>query len=176
MDVSEMTRKEARAFFNEYMARREPALAGFREKLAGFSGLPVETFDYSVESLQPLWTHLWPQLRYPKEEQSSDQSPFWYKHLFQFSPFRSPQDRGKFWLEPEIAELVEGFAYYLGEVYIRNIPGCQWDFGKRSKRDFIYHRPYITGPYHAGMGLDRVLVFMGNAIDTPEHNSRGCSS
>ncbi|MDR6415603.1 hypothetical protein [Pseudarthrobacter sulfonivorans] len=119
----DLTKQEAAAALKEFLAERDPALAGLRQRL-GADG-QEHMLDGTVESLVQVWR--WAKSRLltqqpGQETPSGGSTPTWLRHFLGTEPT----------LSPESLDLVDGLVSYFCRVVERGAPNAQWQVG--------YHR------------------------------------
>ena len=134
--LSELPAVEARAIFDRYVAGQPERLAAFLAEVRRRGG-PAERLDYSLESLDPLWSwfiaghrprrwfggpHRVPSSPVPDAVMRSADPPWWYE----MHP-RIGQELG-----PYVARLVTGLADYVFACALRARPASRWALGRSS--------------------------------------------
>lgn len=132
--LSELPPAEARAIFDRFMAGQPERLAEFIDEVRRRGG-PVDQLDFSIESLEPLWTwfmavhrprrwlggpHRMPWSPVSDADMRTEQPPWWYDHHPGFG-----QELG-----PYVARLVTGLAEYVFACALRARPGSRWVLGR----------------------------------------------
>jgi len=136
-----LDKKNARAFFDLYMNRKEPVLAEFKARSETTGGPKASALNYSIESLTPLWAWLRKNAPFATEPPTLELRPPWYG----FELITNPHNPG-FHLTPMAAANADGFAYYWGETLLRYIPDTKWDIDPFPK-DWSYCKPVILSDF-----------------------------
>lgn len=79
--------------------------------------------DYSPESLIPLWQWARAIIHQAPTPPDLAELPIWYGPELIYSHHRG----GALHFTKESAQIIDSVAYYLGEVFIRNVEGIKWD-------------------------------------------------
>lgn len=134
--LSELPAAEARAVFDRFMAGQPRRLEAFLAEVRRRGG-PAEQLDYSLESLDPLWSwfiaehrprrwfggpHRLPSAPVPDSVMRGADPPWWYEFHPQFA-----QELG-----PYLARLVTGLSDYVLACALRASPGSRWAVGRLS--------------------------------------------
>ena len=134
----ELTPKQAKEYFKWYMEEIPHRLALLRNRIR--QDCPeLEPFDYSPESLIPIWE--------------------WYETKIEQIPMTKAEIESRVkifpkYLESEIRKNTKKFtdealsfaldiSIYLGEVIIKNYPHLRWDYRTRPKREISVYRQWI---------------------------------
>ncbi|MBA2631742.1 MAG: hypothetical protein H0U86_01865 [Chloroflexi bacterium] len=157
---------EARAVFERYVAGQQERLAGFLAEVRRRGG-PVERLDYSIESLDPLWSwfiaehrprrwfagpHRMSRSPIADAVMRSSEPPWWYDHHPQFG-----QELG-----PYVARLVTGLADYLFACALRARPASRWALGKGWSMGHFQHPVFeIEGRGERDYGTPIVMALRG---------------
>jgi len=141
MTFEKLTKRNARAFFELYVARKAKALHELGEISEKTGGPKAAELDFSAESLVPIW--IWARDRMPmvKENGPNDLMPPWYDFELRLNP-NNPNIR----FSPEAADLIDKLAYYWGETLIHNIQGTKWDIDPYPE-SFFYCRPVVRSEF-----------------------------
>ncbi len=139
----ELTPKQAKEYFLWYMDEIPNRLALLWEYMKQ-ERPTTEPFDYSPESLLPLWE--------------------WYEPKIQQVPMTAKEIESRVkkfpkYLESEIRKNTKKFtdetlsialdiSMYLGEVVVKNYPHLRWNYRTRPKREISVYRPVIDGLNH----------------------------
>ncbi len=134
-----LTKRNAQAFFEAYLDRKDAVLAEFIKKIETQGGSSQAELDFSPQSLVPLWTWLWPRLRLADEHpENQGQLPMWYAVEVSNNP------HGNTPLPVETALWIDGLAYYFGDTVVKNIPDAKWAICTDNKAAY-YNKPVIDG-------------------------------
>jgi hypothetical protein len=150
INLSDLSAAEARAILETYVSGQAQRLATFMAEVRRRGG-PAARLDYSIESLEPLWSwflaehrprrwfagpHRMPSSPTADAVMRADDPPWWYDHHPQFG-----QDLG-----PYLARLVTGLADYAFACAQRSRPDSRWALGKgRSMAHFQHPVLHIDG-------------------------------
>uniref|UniRef100_UPI000B41EB94 hypothetical protein n=1 Tax=Arthrobacter globiformis TaxID=1665 RepID=UPI000B41EB94 len=143
-----MTKKQSKAAFQEYLEERVPALERLRGSLAADGQDPDALLDGSVESLVPLWQWILAHLTRADDPAATDttsvpreQWPSWARY--------GGETVGKLSLESLF--LLDGLVSYLGDVVQQRAPGARWEIAHhRIKRYHLNKHPVLV----SGTGED----------------------
>jgi hypothetical protein len=134
--LSELSAAEARAIFNDYVAGQPERIDEFLGEVRRRGG-PAERLDYTLESLDPLWSwfiaehqprrwfggpHRSPSTPVPDDVMRAADPPWWYDFHPQFA-----QELG-----PYLARLVTGLADYVFACALHASPTSRWAVGRSS--------------------------------------------
>lgn len=136
----ELTPKQAKEYFLWYKSEIPNRIALLWEYMKQ-ERPEMEPFDYSPESLIPLWE--------------------WYETKIEQVPMTAKEIESRVrifpkYLESEIRKNTKKFtdktlslaldiSIYLGEVVVKNYPHLRWNYRTRPKREFSVYRPVIDG-------------------------------
>ena len=152
----ELTAKQAKQYFEWYMDEISHRITLLWNCM--HQDCPeIKEFDYSPESLIPLWE--------------------WYEPKIEQVPMTAEEIKcnvRKFpkWLESEIRKNTKKFtdetlsltldiSIYLGEVVVKNHPHLRWNYRIRPKHEFSVYRPVIDGlNYKMTMEPSQVLFVL----------------
>ena len=147
-DFDNFTAKEAKEYFEWFMGEREKRVHILSEYIKS-EGEEIE-FDYTPESLVPLWTWFLKKIRFEKrsEEEIKEEranSPEWMQeHISEDRP------------SIETLKYVLDIAVYFGEVFVRNNEEkLYWGYKTKPKRLISVNRPAVFG-FKANMTLEPV--------------------
>jgi hypothetical protein len=148
--LSELPAAEARAIFERYVSGQAERLATFMAEVRRRRG-PADRLNYSIESLEPLWSwflaehrprrwfggpHRMPSSPTADAVMRAEDPPWWYEHHPQFG-----QELG-----PYLARLVTGLADYVFACALRSRPDARWALGRgRSMAHFQHPVLHIDG-------------------------------
>lgn len=132
------------AYFDDYMAVKEAHLEWFLPEAARLGGYDVKLLDYSPDSLATIWKGLTSSIKmidYYSFDGIESSLPLWvYVILGSISDKNGTYSPDSLWL-------IDGLAYYLGDVYIKNYPN-----------DFEW-KPYAPDFYNkVADGLHPIIV------------------
>ena len=151
-DFANFTAKEAKEYFEWFMGEREKRVHILSEYIKS-EGEEME-FDYTPESLIPLWTWFLEKIRFEKRSEEE-----------------LKKERAKFpeWMQEHISEdrpsietlkYVLDIAVYFGEVFVRNNEGkLYWGYKTKPKRLISVNRPTILG-FKAGVDLEPIEIIL----------------
>ena len=161
----ELTPKQAKEYFLWYTSEIPNRIALLWEYIKQ-ERPEAEPFDYSPESLIPLWE--------------------WYETKIEQVPMTSKEIESRVrmfpkYLESEIQKKTKKFtdetlslaldiSIYLGEVVVKNHPHLRWNYRTRPKREISVYRPVIDGLNYK-MTLDSSrIVFVQMLTSVKEQN------
>ena len=136
----ELTPKQAKEYFLWYTSEIPNRITLLWEYMK--KGHPeAEPFDYSPESLIPLWEWY---------ESKIQQVPMTVKEIESrvriFPKYLESEIRKKtIKFTDETLSLALDISIYLGEVVVKNHPHLRWNFRTRPKREISVYRPVIDG-------------------------------
>ena len=138
-EYSKLTKRNSKAFFDVYMARKDDVLNAFFNKIESQGGPKREELDFSPESLIPLWTWLRKQVKLPDNDEHppEEERPIWYDYTAINGRY------GQFNIDKETAHWLDGLAYYFGEVLIKYL-GLHWCLETDSRTEY-YNKPVLDG-------------------------------
>jgi hypothetical protein len=164
--LGELPAAEARAIFDRFVAGQPGRLAAFLAEVKRRGG-PADRLDYSIESLEPLWSwilaehrprrwfggpHRMPSSPISDAVMRSSEPPFWYDHHPQVG-----QELG-----PYMARLVTGLADYVFACARRARPDSRWVVGKgRSMAHFQHPVLHIDGRGEIDYAIPIFLARLG---------------
>jgi len=166
MNFSTLNKKNAQAFFDLYMQRKDDVLKQFSATVEAGGGPAQSVLDFSPESFIPLWAWLRKNLEYAETHPPLELLPPWYEP----ENVNNPSWGRSFTIKT--AHLLDGFAYYYGEVHIRNLEGLSWGIGSAKPITIASYNPVVTGKYLIIYPLWMVFVAMG--IAHRESDERNC--
>lgn len=135
-----LTEKQARELFDWYISMIPERVAVLNDLFSGYFHCSVP-FDYSLESLDPVWNAFKPHIETvtKSEEQRRKEmegAPEWVIES-DLKDRRFPS--------PETLLVAMDLAMYLGETLVRNFPGLHWGFVTKPKSYVSVNRPVILG-------------------------------
>lgn len=121
-------------FLARFLAARDARLDWLRKVTAGAAG----PLDYSRDSLVPLWAWAIGRLRPRPRRELLDLSkvPMWFEIVGSGVALRQ-------WTDESLA-IADGLIYYVGECFVRAVPGAAWDVD-RSPYPHLAGRPVLAG-------------------------------
>lgn len=149
----QLTRSEAKAFLDQFLAETPQALDRLRELAASSGGPRAEELDLTAASLDPLWTWAAPRLSWrdgytppppgdpggriaPDALEPEDQLPSWFDPVV---PGWARWSAASLWL-------IDGLARYLGETLVAEVPKATWTAGHARAKGYQYeNHPVVTG-------------------------------
>lgn len=149
----EMSRPEARAFLERFLAETPGRLQALREQCSSTGGPSAQSLDLTPDSLDPLWSWAAPRLAWRDGYQSPPPGePGGRVPLDQLEP----EDQLPSWFDPVVSGwarwsaeslwLLDGLARYLGETVLASVPGARWTAGHARRRGYAYeNHPVLTG-------------------------------
>ena len=162
-NFDKLTKKNAQAFFEVYMERKDAVLDGFRQSVEKNGGPSKDELNFSSESLIPLWMWLWPKLELCENHPDIADRPIWYDFQITNNPHCNTP------LTKDTVRWIDGLAYYFGETVIRNIPNVYWTVCS-DKNAFHYNKPVLSGNIFA-YPLHNMIICALQAIDKSPINS-----
>ena len=161
-----LNKRNAKAFFDAYLARKDGVLAEMMRQYAADGHDPRE-LDYSPQSLVPFWVWMRVKMTSPSwdvQDAPNEQMPMWYLPLHVNDEHR-PRPISK-----QSAELADMFAYYWGEVLRRNIPDLHWGIGDHPG-SYGYCAPMVLGEYYSAIPLPagQLAVYNANRPSEPKY-------
>ena len=158
-DFSNLNKRNEEPFFQLYMGKKEAALKGFAKDLERLGGIDPSLLDLSIDSLLPVWRAIRPYMK-DAESHPLEQMPIWY------SPEVKDYPWGRKPISKETVRLLDGLAYYLGDVLVHNFNEASWQIGKTVRRKtFHSHKPIVSSPYYSHYPLNLALVMFGRQVD-----------
>lgn len=164
-DYKQLTRDEAWAVMEEFLAERQPALDKLRSSLSADGIDPDQLLDDSVESLTGLWAWIKPQLRSQEQAPGGFDGwlPTWNRHDLR-------GDAGERTLSYETVLLLDGVVTYISRVIMKANPDARWTIGTDGPKSFVYHEPLIvtrreTQPAFAVAGQARRFLLGEESLD-----------
>ena len=163
-DFANFTAKEAKEYFEWFMGEREKRVHILSEYIKS-EGEEIE-FDYTPESLVPLWTWFLEKIRFEKrsEEEIKEEranSPEWMQeHISEDRP------------SIETLKYVLDIAVYFGEVFVRNNEGkLYWGYKTKPKRLISVNRPAVFG-FEANVTLEPIQLILVGIEDNKETKAK----
>ena len=121
---AEMNKKEAKAYFDDYISQIPERIA-YLENYLKDQGQNQIALDYSLASLVTFWDWYGDLLTKEQKENYTEGTPL-------NIPF-------------EILGIGADFAMYFGELFIKHHPNIEWGFITKPKSNFLLHRPQLIG-------------------------------
>jgi hypothetical protein len=146
----DVPRERAEERFKQYLAEKDPCIEQLLERMEKEDPerFPRSRFDFSIDSLVPLWAYFLEHMELEKRPRK-DPNPF------RDPPFRKKQfTRDTVWLQVRIA-------YYFGDVLVKNLPGSIWALGDAPfERYADQNTPVIRFPHKLEVNPHAVIYPM----------------
>lgn len=139
-NFKEMTKKEARKYFNWFVEDIPHRIQIFREFYTGL-GEDANNLDLSPESLITLWEWFMPFIK------TSPKSPERIREEYESLPqiFKDRIEIETEELSFETLLIAHYVSIYFGEVFVQNNSDLKWTFLSRPKRFVFLNEPLIAG-------------------------------
>ncbi len=142
--VEKLTHLETEAYFRWHLSVLEERIDYLSSQVCGKLSIPRNRMDLSAESLIPLWEWF---LLTMEIENIPDDVPQMFgeqvKHTSAFHTGVFKKERKQYSLETELIFFDVG--RYLGEVFIKTLPGISWTYYEKPKSDFFVNMPVLQG-------------------------------
>lgn len=136
----ELTARQAKEYFNWYMEQIPNRITLLWEYMK--QECPeTEPFDYSPESLIPLWE--WYETQIQQVPMTAKEIESRVKIFPKYLESEIRKNTNKF--TDETLSLALDMSIYLGEIVVKNHPHLCWNYRTRPKREFSVYRPVIDG-------------------------------
>lgn len=140
-----MTKRQAAATLEEFLAERPAALEKLRAELTADDPDPDTLLDDTPASLTPLWRWVAPRLMAFEDEETpfapDDPRPSWWPSWARVAPWLRPTTPDK------VVVLLDGMASYLAEVITTHAPSAEWAVAHhRIKRYHLQNHTVLTSP------------------------------
>lgn len=160
MQFEKLTKRNAKEFFDLYMACKGPVLEELQQRYLQDTGM---TLDFSPESLTPLWRWAYPQFSFADKHPEMEHQPIWYLPEY----INEPNFGGKPHTILGIF-LRDSLAYYFGDVLVKHLD-LHWECYMTPKTSYSY-RPIINGKT-ATYPLRVVGNILSRAVKKSAHHS-----
>jgi hypothetical protein len=141
MNFDKLTKRNAKAFFELYMAGKDAAIEALTQLSAATGGPKANEFDHSIETLTPIWLWARDKIMMVKENAPDDKLPLWYNYEIRCNPHNTGIH-----FTPESADLIDKLAYYYGDTLIKHIPETDWSIDPYIN-EFYYCKPVVRSEY-----------------------------
>lgn len=152
MTFDHLTQKNAKAFFDLYMSRKDQVLAEFMARSEATGGPKASDLDYSKESLIPLWLWVRDKMPFATQHPPLELLPPWYS----FELVTNPHSQ-TICFTPEAASNLDGLSYYFGEVLLRNVPDAKWGIDPYPK-GFNFGKPTIQNEFFSNYPINMSII------------------
>lgn len=139
----ELTPKQAKEYFLWYTSEIPNRIALLLEYMKQ-ERPETEPFDYSPESLLPLWE--WYEQKIEQVPMTAEEIERRVKVFPKYLESEIRKNTKKF--TDETLSLALDISIYLGEVIVKNHPHLRWNYRTRPKREISVYRPVIDGLNH----------------------------
>ena len=136
----ELTARQTKEYFNWYMEQNPYRLSQLWEYMKR-ERPEMEPFDYSPESLLPLWE--WYETKIEQVPMTAKEIESRVRMFPKYLESEIRKNTKKF--TDETLSLALDISIYLGEVVVKNHPHLRWNYRTRPKREFSVYRPVIDG-------------------------------
>ena len=140
----EMTHEEAEAFFQWHQSILGERIDCLSSVAARELGISKDLLDLSPESLTPLWRWFLSILEI--EDTPQESLDYFWEHDEHPEPFRAEllkQRKKQYTLQTEL--IMMDVAKYLGEVFVKSLPGIYWTYFEKPENDFFVKTPGLQG-------------------------------
>ena len=161
----ELTPKQAKEYFLWYTSEIPNRIALLWEYIKQ-ERPEAEPFDYSPESLIPLWE--WYETKIEQVPMTAKEIESRVRMFPKYLESEIQKNTKKF--TDETLSLALDISIYLGEVVVKNHPHLRWNYRTRPKREISVYRPVIDGLNYK-MTLDSSrIVFVQMLTSVKEQN------
>lgn len=136
----ELTSKQAKEYFLWYTSEIPNRIALLWEYMKQ-ERPETEPFDYSPESLLPLWE--WYEQKIEQVPMTAEEIERRVRVFPKYLESEIRKNTKKF--TDETLSLALDISIYLGEVVVKNYPHLRWNYRTRPKREISTYRPVIDG-------------------------------
>ena len=136
----ELTPKQAKEYFLWYTSEIPNRIALLWEYMKQ-ERPETEPFDYSPESLLPLWE--WYEQKIEQVPMTAEEIERRVRVFPKYLESEIRKNTKKF--TDETLSLALDISIYLGEVVVKNYPHLRWNYRTRPKREISVYRPVIDG-------------------------------
>lgn len=165
MKAPSLTPKNARAYFNAYMSRKEPALRELRELCEQEKILPLEQLDNSPNSLVPIWAWMRTRLKQTDEHPPAEVMPVWYQYVVRDNPMRQNQ-----FYPQDTAFMIDRVAYYYADALQHELPDLRWQIGFFAN-EWNFCEPVLFSEYSIQNPVSAVVSAASLALDNDPRES-----
>lgn len=138
----QLTKRQAAAALEEFLAERSPALERFRQALSADGRDPEAMMDGALQGLIPLWGWVLSQVKGPREPGATDPAAVPHEAWPSWERFTTENESV---LSLESIHLLDGFISHLGRLVEERAPGAQWQIGQHpNKRYQLRHHPVLA--------------------------------
>ena len=141
----DMNKKEAQAYFDWYIAHIDERADYLREKVAEGLSLPIDSLDFSLESLKPIW-------RWFLSVAEITKTPKRELKLFKKALKDYPQsfidaiaDESSGRLSLFTKFVLRDIGMYAGKMFTTNYPALKWTFKTTPKNYISVNEPLLVG-------------------------------
>ena len=141
----EMTKDEAQAYFDWYMEHIDERADYLREKVAEGLSLPLDSLDFSLESLKPIWKWFLSVAEITKTPRSEIRL---MKKALKGHPksfIRSMTADSKKRLGLFTKYVLRDIGMYAGKMFTTNYPSLNWTFKTTPKNYISVNEPLLVG-------------------------------
>jgi len=153
IDYGNMSKKTAKEAFDWYIAAIPGRMQYFRTRCAADLGIPVETLDYSPESLIPVWRWF---LRTARTEDTPKEELAWM--MEQAKIFGESFITRKV-LSVATEFIVRDISMYIGECFLKECPKLYWTYRDKPKSSVTVNQPVIAGLVISAGGQTKPTAF-----------------
>ena len=136
----ELTPKQAKKYFLWYTSEIPNRITLLWEHMKK-DRPEAERFDYSPESLIPLWE--WYETKIQQVPMTAKEIEYAVRKFPKYLESEIRKNTDKF--TDETLSLALDISIYLGEVVVKNYPHLRWNYRTRPKREISTYRPVIDG-------------------------------
>lgn len=161
MTFDKLTKRNAKAFFELYMAGKDGAIKALKQLSAATGGPKENEFDYSKDMLPPLWD--WAKNKIKKRDTPLIDVPYiWHKPLIANNPHCHDA-----MLSLETLGIVDGIGYYIGDVIIKHMPDMAWGIDPY-KASMDYCTPAVLNEFVTAHPTPTVYFLCDLYLDQPD--------
>lgn len=166
-DFENMTKKDAKEHFNLYIAEIPNRMKILEEYVNGRYKANVN-FDYTIESLVPLWS--WFESVMTIEERTQEEFERDLNVLADWMHDIVLQNKTR----PSLTTIAIGndVAIYFAEVFRRNNPKVYWSYIATAKRHISYNHPVLMGFINKACMNPELVISMAIKRSLKEKNSK----
>ena len=148
--IKELKKKDVQRMFDWYVSQSETRIDILKQYVNQDSQVPID-FDYTPESLIPLWTWFEPKIRKQRRKyrdilRERKEQPKWMREYI---------PREEFTLKT--LNLIWDIAYYFAEVMLRNNKTIKWGFFLASPRVDSAKEPVLMGFVGGSLNPQRIV-------------------
>lgn len=152
---AELSAEAARTHLRRFIDELPASFRQLIDLARAGDGPDAAVFDYSEESLDPIWKWALSRVRRRQGEPLASGGAWPGTDLPSWV-----EDRVPFWgqFDDRTLWVVDSVGRYLGETLVRTVPGAHWAVGQAPRRNYVYrnhpvvvapHRPNSMEPLHA---------------------------